>query len=97
MHIANVLTEFFGKGVFRYGGDEFAIISFEDAGHVAEKLELINLRLRENNAKYPLQICSGVYQNADQDDERRIYELADAVLYAAKQSGKARSVVYGSI
>ena len=97
MRIANVLTEFFGKGVFRYGGDEFAIISFEDAGHVAEKLELINLRLRENNTKYPLQICSGVYQNADQDDGQRIYELADAALYAAKQSGKARTVIYGSI
>lgn len=97
MFIANVLTEFFGKGVFRYGGDEFAIISFEDAGHVAEKMELINLRLKENSTEYVLQICSGVYQNADQDDERRIYELADAALYAAKQSGKARSVVYGSI
>ena len=97
MHIANVLTEFFGKGVFRYGGDEFAIISFEDAGHVAKKLGLINHRLRENNAKYPLQICSGVYQNADQDDGQRIYELADAALYAAKQSGKARTVIYGSI
>ena len=94
MFIANVLTEFFGKGVFRYGGDEFAIVSFEDAGHVAKKMELINLRLKENSTKYVLQISSGVYQNADQDDGRRIYELADSALYAAKQSGKARSVVY---
>ena len=96
MFIANVLTEFFGKDVFRYGGDEFAIISFEDAGHVAEKMELINLRLKENNRKYVLQLCSGVYQNADQDEGRRIFELADSALYAAKQSGKARSVVYRS-
>ena len=94
MHIANVLTEFFGELVFRYGGDEFAIISFEDARHVAEKLALVNLRLKENSAEYVLQICAGVYQNAALDDERRIFELADSALYEAKHTGKARSVIY---
>ena len=57
---------------------------------------MINLRLKENNTKYMLQLCSGVYQNEDQDEGRRIYELADSALYSAKQSGKARSVVYRS-
>ena len=94
MYIANILTEFFGERVFRYGGDEFAVISFEDAGRIAEKMERINLRLKENDTEYVLQICSGVYQSADQDDGRRIYELADSALYEAKRMGKARSVIY---
>lgn len=94
MSIANVLTEFFGEHVFRYGGNEFAVISFEDAELVAEKMALVNLRLKENSVEYVLQICAGVYQNAAQDDERRIFELADSALYEAKQTGKSRSVIY---
>ena len=52
LYIANVLTEFFGEHVFRYGGDEFAVVSFEDAGPVAEKMALVNLRLKEKSAEY---------------------------------------------
>ena len=94
IYIANVLTDFFGKDVFRYGGDEFAVISFEDAGLVAEKMALVNLRPKENSTEYVLQVCAGVYQNTAQDDERRIFELADSALYEAKQTGKAHSVIY---
>lgn len=94
MYIANVLTEFFGENVFRYGGDEFAVISFEDAGLVAEKMGLVNLRLKEKRAEYALQVCAGVYRNTAQDDERQIFELADSALYEAKHTGKARCVIY---
>lgn len=57
-------------------------------------MALVNLRLRENSAEYVLQLCAGVYQNEAQDDERRIFELADSALYEAKQTGKARFVIY---
>lgn len=94
--IANILTEVFGEHVFRYGGDEFAVITFEDAETSAEKMELVNRRLKEKNKEYVLQTCSGVYHNQKQDDERSIFELADSALYEAKQNGKARSVIYGT-
>ncbi|MGN0638336.1 MAG: GGDEF domain-containing protein [Huintestinicola sp.] len=94
--IAHILTEIFGENVFRYGGDEFAVISFENAEATAEKMALVNRRLRERNTEYILQTCSGVYYNEDSDDERRIFERADHALYEAKQNGKARSVIYGT-
>lgn len=96
MLIANILTEIFGEHVFRYGGDEFAVISFEDAKSVAEKMKLVNLKLKERNTDYVMQICSGVYYNEKQDDERKIFEFADSALYEAKQTGKARSVIYAA-
>lgn len=42
---------------------------------------------------YVIQISAGIYHNADNDDERRIFELADEALYKAKQLGKGRSIV----
>lgn len=95
MSIAEILTEIFGETVFRYGGDEFAVVSFEGAESVAEKMALVNRRLKERNTEYVLQTCAGVYRNEGQDDERKVFELADAALYDAKQHGKARAVIYG--
>ncbi|MGN0438335.1 MAG: GGDEF domain-containing protein [Lachnospiraceae bacterium] len=94
IEIANTLVELFGEHVFRYGGDEFAIVSFESAETVAKKLETVNQRLKIRNTSYQLQTCAGVYQNKETDDERKIFELADAALYHAKHQGKARAVIY---
>ncbi|MGN1100624.1 MAG: GGDEF domain-containing protein [Huintestinicola sp.] len=94
--IAEILKDIFGEHVFRYGGDEFAVISFENAEVTAEKMALVNRRLKERNTEYLLQTCSGVYYNEQEDDERRIFERADSALYEAKQNGKARSVIYGT-
>lgn len=95
VHIANILTDTFEQNVFRYGGDEFAVISFENSQSVAEKLSLVNSRLRDEVREYVLQTCSGVYQKQEQDDERRVFEFADYALYEAKQNGKAHTVIYG--
>lgn len=94
IRIAQILTEVFGENVFRYGGDEFAVISFEDAESVAGKMDIVNLRLKESSQEYVLQTCAGVYWKHLGDNERRIFELADSALYEAKQAGKARSVIY---
>ena len=37
---------------------------------------------------------AGVYRRQEQDDERRVFELADSALYQAKQNGRARAVIY---
>ena len=94
VRIAQILTETFGREVFRYGGDEFAVVSFEDAQSVAEKFALVNLRLGEEAKEYVLQTCAGVYQMREHDNERRVFECADSALYQAKQTGKARAVIY---
>lgn len=94
IRIANTLKEIFGHNIFRYGGDEFALISFEDAQSVAEKISRLNLRLKEEVTEYVLQTCSGVYHRREQDDERQVFEFADSALYEAKQNGKACTVIY---
>ncbi len=94
--VAEVLTEVFGEYVFRYGGDEFAVISFEDPGSVSEKLSQVNLRLKEGAGAYALQVCAGVYPRQSGDTGDRIFERADSALYAAKQSGGACTVLYGA-
>ncbi|MGN0346251.1 MAG: GGDEF domain-containing protein [Lachnospiraceae bacterium] len=92
--IASLLTGMLGEHVFRYGGDEFAVVSFEDASVVAEKMNLINQRLKEKNKPYNLQICAGIYHCSQKTDHKLIFECADHALYKAKQNGKARAVVY---
>lgn len=94
IRIAGLLSEIFGQNVFRYGGDEFAVISFEDAQSVAEKFTRLNFLLKQDGTAYTLQICAGVYPRQEGDNETRVFELADSALYEAKQSGKARTVIY---
>lgn len=79
---------------FDTGGDEFAVISFEDAEAVAGKMDLVNLHLKESSREYVLQICCGVYRSRPQEQERRVFELADSALYEARHAGKGRSVIY---
>ncbi|MGN0436426.1 MAG: GGDEF domain-containing protein [Wujia sp.] len=93
--LAHILSEMFSDKVFRYGGDEFAVISYEAADVVADKMNQINQRLKESCKNYVLQICAGVYHKEANQEEDRIFELADNALYEAKQNGKARAVVYG--
>ena len=92
--IASLLTSIFGEHVFRYGGDEFAVVSYEDPGIVVDKMILVNQRLKEKNKEYSLQLCAGIYYFSQKTDEKIIFECADKALYEAKQNGKARAVVY---
>ena len=94
INIANVLKVNFGENVFRYGGDEFAIISFEERDNVTEKIKNINVELLDNDKDYILQICAGVYHKIKNDNERIVFERADKALYEAKQQGKARVIVF---
>lgn len=94
MRIAGLLSDIFGQHVFRYGGDEFAVISFEDAGSVVKKFTQLNLLLTQDGKPYTLQTCAGVYPRQARDNERQVFEHADSALYEAKQQGKARAVIY---
>lgn len=93
--IAETLKKVFKDNIFRYGGDEFAVISFKNDTDTAKNISLINRLLKEMKSDYTLQICAGIYYNKDCNEEFRIFELADSALYAAKQNGKARAAIYG--
>ena len=94
IEIARVLTEVFGDNVFRYGGDEFAVVSFENAAEVAEKMQLVNSRLKKRPAEYKLQISSGIFCNSRKYSQDHVIASADSALYRSKHSGKSRPVIY---
>ena len=94
IEIAKILCQTFGSDVFRFGGDEFAVISYDRPNTVADKISDINKSLQGRNSPYLLQVCSGIYYNDCGDDPRKVFDYADTALYEAKQSGKSRSVIY---
>ena len=92
--ISALLRESFPDGVYRYGGDEFAVISFEKPHAVAEKIDTVNSRLKKRPTEYVLQISSGIYYNDQGLSEEKVFNLADSALYEAKETRKSKSVIY---
>lgn len=82
-----------GDKVFRYGGDEFAIISNEKVDVVFEKLTSVNQSLIKNDSGFKLQISAGIFYNVNNCDEKLVFELADKALYTAKNSGKGCIII----
>lgn len=91
--LTRILSDSFGGNVYRYGGDEFAIITTQDGPSAQKKLEQVNESLRSRNTEYLLQICAGIYECAGEKESCRIFERADSALYTAKKEGKARAVI----
>lgn len=78
----------------RLGGEEFAMVSQQDAEQLSQALD----RLREQcgQLKYaigapPLSFSAGVYHGAP-DDLESLLHLADQRLYQAKRQGRARTL-----
>lgn len=93
--IASMLSKAFGENVFRYGGDEFAVVSFLTQHEVSQIICSINEELKKNQGEFLLQMCAGIFQCDRNNDERQIFELADKALYQAKNTGKSKVIVYG--
>lgn len=77
--------------VYRYGGDEFALIlpdvSSEDAAHVAERIRGVVGRLTAGEP-YPVTISIGVASRPDDAaSKNELIAAADTALYYGKQSG----------
>ncbi len=79
----------------RYGGEEFAVIlpgvSKEGAKAVAEKLRMCvgKTRFLYQGQRIPLTISAGVTEmSPEEESPQRLFERADAALYAAKNQGR---------
>jgi diguanylate cyclase (GGDEF)-like protein/PAS domain S-box-containing protein len=87
----------------RYGGDEFVILlshtNAQQAFSIAERIRMSveSLPLRAEQVTLPLTLSIGVaelcYEPRDSDIER-IIQRADKALYAAKQAGRNRTVIF---
>ncbi len=94
--IAQALSAHFGKQVFRFGGDEFAIISNIDATVASDKIKKINRELQLVYEGIPLHISAGIYQATEEDSVSDVFIRTDRALYCAKGQGKASSFTYGA-
>lgn len=92
--LASFLSEAFGANVFRYGGDEFAIVSYRAPEDVAATLDAVNRKLKEKELRFSLQVSCGIYLVGAGTDEQKIFEFADEALYMAKKDGKGCSRIF---
>lgn len=99
---ADLLREAFDDGqVFRWGGDEFAVVlRGPDAERARERVEeaLERLRLESEHSEITVALSGSAGIAVTEDPYLPIDELvkrSDRALYRAKHSGKARCCVYG--
>ncbi len=92
--IAEKLTEKFGKQVYRFGGDEFCVVTEEETSAIGKKLNEINAELNESRRDVDLHVSAGVYLAEGGENASQILIKADKALYRAKNSGKNKWEAY---
>ncbi|MCU1595168.1 MAG: diguanylate cyclase/phosphodiesterase with sensor(s) [Frankiales bacterium] len=90
-----------GDTVARFGGDEFVVLCQElaHAGHalsIAERLQnAVSSPITVNGSELVVTVSTGIALTSGTDDApSSLLRDADAAMYRAKQSGRARSVVF---
>lgn len=85
--------------LFRYGGEEFAVLltqtSQEDAFKLAEELRILVER-QEYNIDHPVTISGGISNARNADNVNTWIERCDKALYQAKSSGRNKVIVNDS-
>lgn len=92
--IAELITEKFGDGCYRYGGDEFIIITtLKDEG-ITMRLKEINEELANHFENIGVSITAGIYHVESGSTESSIISKADIALYTAKKEQKGSYYIY---
>lgn len=86
---ANCLKESF-KYVYRYGGDEFAILSKLSPDEVIYRIKQAQQSLAELN----ISACFGISKVPPLKDAREYFALADAALLKAKEKGRGQIAIH---
>lgn len=89
--VANILKYYFADPVYRYGGDEFVIITTQNSDEILAKMAFVNKELERGNCQISVGIAKAEFGKLLND----CLSLADSALYQAKEKGKGISVVYG--
>jgi len=103
--VFNSLKDSLGVYSARVGGEEFALLWFEqDVSHIdtviSHTANLINkLQIRHEKSKVSeyVTLSMGVYVErcGSSSDAKALYDLADKALYTAKESGRNCAIVHG--
>jgi diguanylate cyclase (GGDEF)-like protein len=104
--VLNDLMESMGVYAARVGGEEFALLWFEDDTahvdtvffHFTDKIRSLNILHEKSRVSSNVTLSMGVYVEpcGSTVDAMTLYDLADKALYAAKGSGRNCAVVKGS-
>jgi len=93
--VANLLKENFSGFAFRYGGDEFVVVSTERKDEIISRCISINENLKNKYPDINIQLSGGFYLPRSKEENYEDYlKYADRALYQAKVQGKARFVFY---
>ncbi|MBM7421895.1 GGDEF domain-containing response regulator [Spongiibacter marinus] len=97
-HLAALLQSAFPDDLIaRFGGEEFCILSEQNAEHTFDRLDdfrrkLANNPVKENGYDITLSVSGGL-SNGQDDSLDTLIKMADSKLYQAKESGRNRIVV----
>ncbi len=92
--LAEKLSAAFGRRVYRFGGDEFAIISTQTVQEACDAIDRINASIRQEKKEVDLHISAGIYAAEEADSAGTVFIRADRALYTAKRRGKMCCAVY---
>ncbi|GEM_PF-6249730 len=93
--ISVALCNNFGTEVFRYGGDEFVVISSKREDEIVRLVNEINDMLASEYEGKGIHISAGFYCPTSSNEQYKDYfGKADAALYQAKETGKSKAVIY---
>lgn len=92
--IANHLKKNFGDNVYRYGGDEFALIINKNEEEACKLINMINEELSTSTQDMDIHISAGIYRPKSGDKAIDIFMKTDKALYEAKTTGKKTCRVY---
>jgi len=91
--LARLLQEQFGDEVYRYGGDEFVIITDLADGKISATAGVVNGALAELHPGEDVHISAGFYRfRVGEEDFTAVFRKADGGLYEAKRTGKNKFV-----
>jgi len=88
---ADLLSHSFGEYVYRFGGDEFIIVTDKKPIQIEAEIKVINETLDHGYEGCGLHISAGFTPLCGEDKEfADAFKLADHALYRAKDEGKSR-------
>ncbi len=92
--LAEKLKAYFGSNVYRFGGDEFSVISDMTAEEAAKAIDKLNAELAEIEGCVKFHVSAGITVVKAVSTLDEILVCADRALYQAKREGKTRWAIY---
>lgn len=93
--IARLLVSEFGEQVYRYGGDEFVVITTHRESDLISGVARINEQLSKDYTSGAIHISAGFYCPVSRNEDYKDYfKKADEALYRAKNTGKSKAEIY---